>query len=164
MGITTAEKRYVIPQDSAADPNHDTEKKPIREEETEPAPSQDNGGQESAFFFGKRMLLRLIGGLLVLLLFTSGWLLISQRSLVKAVTNLGYVETQTTVTLDTLPANAEVYEEGVLLGTTPFVIKLADNEIKAVTIEHDGYEKVTVKLSAQVPNPKIRLRKNGNGE
>ena len=87
-----------------------------------------------------------------------------RRSLVKAVTNLGHVETQTTVTLDTLPANAEVYEEGVLLGTTPFVIKLADNEIKAVTIEHDGYEKVTVKLSAQVPNPKIRLRKNGNGE
>ena len=124
MGITTAEKRYVIPQDSAADPNHDTEKKPIREEETEPAPSQDNGGQESAFFCGKRMLLRLIGGVLVLLLFTSGWLLISQRSLVKAVTNLGHVETQTTVTLDTLPANAEVYEEGVLLGTTPFVISL----------------------------------------
>lgn len=164
MGITTAQKRFHIPQDRMVDPNHDTEKKPIRKETNEPPPSQDNGRQKNSSFFGKRMLLRLIGGLLVLLLFTSGWLLVSQRSLVKAVTNLEHVETQTTVTLDSSPANAEVYEEGVLLGTTPFVIKLADNEIKSVTIQHDGYEKVTVKLSAQVPNPKIRLRKDGDGE
>ena len=95
-----------------------------------------------------------------MLLFTSVWLLASQRSLVKAITEMDYTDSLTTVTLESLPANAEVFEGGVMLGTTPFTIRLSESEHKTVTVELDGHEKVVIQISAKVPNPKVRLRQS----
>lgn len=161
LGITsTAERRYLLPEESEISSKPFEKNSHIHEATGEQPQTIEGAVRSNQPIYDRRILLRLIGGLLLVLLFTSVWLLASQRSLVKAITEMDYTDSLTTVTLESLPSNAEVFEGGVLLGTTPFTIRLSESEYKTVTVELDGYEKVVIQISTKVPNPKVRLRQS----
>ena len=161
LGITsTAERRYLLPEESEISSKPFEKNSHIHEATGEQPQTIEGAVRSNQPIYDRRILLRLIGGLLLVLLFTSVWLLASQRSLVKAITEMDFTDSLTTVTLESLPSNAEVFEGGVLLGTTPFTIRLSESEYKTVTVELDGYEKVVIQISAKVPNPKVRLRQS----
>jgi len=61
------------------------------------------------------------------------------------------------VTLTSEPAGADVERDGVVEGTTPFTVTLEEGEEWTVVVSAKGYEDRTVRLSADVPSPSVKL-------
>ncbi len=63
------------------------------------------------------------------------------------------------VTLLSDPEGASVQRDGVLLGSTPLLVRLAEGEEMTVEVLASGYESETIVLSADVPSPSVTLSK-----
>jgi hypothetical protein len=64
------------------------------------------------------------------------------------------------VTLQSVPPLAEVYQNDMFVGNTPYEVRLKEGEEMIVVIQLDGYSSKELRLTTQSPSPTVHLSKS----
>ena len=63
-----------------------------------------------------------------------------------------FLSSEKDILLDTEPAQAEIWIEGVKVGTTPMTISLSNREDHRITFRKDGFDDITCHLDRKIHN------------